>query len=402
MKNIQFKTTEVLIMSKVLIVNAGSSSLKFKLFDMPAEKVLADGEVERLNMAGSKVKIKYGDGKVYKREEDKINYEHSAGIMLNSLKDLGIIDRLRDIDAIGNRVVAGSNIFDKVAKIDDDTLSKIVELGDIAPIHNPVEAEYIEILRRILPDTDQYAIFDSAFFKDVPEVNAIYGIPYELTEKFNIRRYGEHGINHGFLTQRAQEILGNKKAKLVTLHLGSGASVAAEKAGKCYDTSMGFTPMNGLVMGTRSGDIDPALVPFFMKEMGASADEVIDMFNKRSGMLGVSGVSSDMRDLEDSDADRAKLALDMFVNRTVKYAASYITELGGVDAIVFSGGIGEHDQWVREQVCQKLEIFGIKLDGKLNEAEKPGDLGKKDSSARILLIPANEELAMVRDVAKEL
>lgn len=389
-------------MSKVLIVNAGSSSLKFKLFEMPQEKVLADGEVERLNMPGSKVKIKYGNGEVYKAEEDKIDYERSAGIMLNNLKDLGVIDHLRDIDAIGNRVVAGSDIFDKVVKIDDDSLSQIVELGDIAPIHNPVEAEYIEIIRRILPDTDQYAIFDSAFFKDVPEVNSIYGIPYELTKKFTIRRYGEHGINHGFITQEAEKALGNDHAKLVTLHLGSGASVAAEKDGKCYDTSMGFTPMNGLVMGTRSGDVDPALVPFFMKKMGASAEEVIDMFNKRSGLLGVSGVFSDMRDLEDSDDDRAKLALDMFVNRTVKYAASYITELGGVDAIVFSGGIGEHDKWVREQVVKKLEIFGIKLDGDLNEQQKPGDLGTKDSSARILLIPANEELAMVRDVAAAL
>ena len=389
-------------MSKVLIVNAGSSSLKFKLFDMPKETVLADGQVERLNMPGSLVKIKYGDGKVYKSEEDKIDYERSAAIMLNNLKDLGVIDHLRDIDAIGNRVVAGSDIFDKVAKIDDDTLSQIVELGDIAPIHNPVEAEYIEIIRRILPDTDQYAVFDSAFFKDVPEVNSIYGIPYELTKKFTIRRYGEHGINHGFITQQADEILGNDKAKLVTLHLGSGASVAAERNGKCFDTSMGFTPMNGLVMGTRSGDVDPALVPFFMKKMGASADEVIDMFNKRSGLLGVSGVSFDMCDLEDSDKDRAKLALDMFVNRTVKFAASYITELGGVDAIVFSGGIGEHDKWVREQVCKKLEIFGIKLDGQLNEEQKPGDLGAKDSSARILLIPANEELAMVRDVTAKI
>ncbi len=206
-------------MSKVLIVNAGSSSLKFKLFEMPQEEVLADGEVERLNMPGSKVKIKYGDGQVYKAEEDKIDYERSAGIMLNNLKDLGVIDRLRDIDAIGNRVVAGSDIFNKVVKIDDDSLSQIVELGDIAPIHNPVEAEYIEIIRRILPDTDQYAIFDSAFFKDVPEVNSIYGIPYELTKKFTIRRYGEHGINHGFITQQAEEILGNDKAKLVTLHL---------------------------------------------------------------------------------------------------------------------------------------------------------------------------------------
>ncbi|MBU9790244.1 acetate/propionate family kinase [Lentilactobacillus sp. IMAU92037] len=385
-------------MAKVLIVNAGSSSLKFKLFDMPKETVLADGEVERLNMPGSIVKIKYGDGKKYQTTEDKIDYERSAAIMLNNLKDLGVIDHLHDIDAVGNRVVAGSDIFDKVAKIDDDVLQQIVDLGEIAPIHNPVEAEYIKIIQRILPDTDQYAIFDSAFFKDVPEVNSIYGIPYELTEKFTIRRYGEHGINHGFITGQADELLGKKDAKLVTLHLGSGASVAAEKAGKCYDTSMGFTPMNGLVMGTRSGDVDPALVPFFMKRMGAKADEVIEMFNDRSGLLGVSGVSSDMRDLESSKDPRAQLALDMFVNRTVKYAASYITELGGVDAIVFSGGIGEHDQWVREEVCKKLAIFGIKLDAELNDQQKPGDLGTKDSSARILLIPANEELAMVRDV----
>lgn len=385
-------------MSKVLIVNAGSSSLKFKLFDMPKEDVLADGEIERLNMPGSIVKVKYGDGQVYKTVEDNIDYERSAAIMLNGLKDLGIIDHLHEVSAVGNRVVAGSTHFDKVAKIDDEALNWIVQLGEIAPIHNPVEAEYIKIIQRILPDTYQYAIFDSAFFKDVPEVNAIYGIPYELTQKYTIRRYGEHGINHGYITQQAQKLLGYDSAKLVTLHLGSGASVAAEKDGKCVDTSMGFTPMNGLVMGTRSGDLDPALVPFFMKRMGASADEVMDMFNHRSGLLGVSGVSSDMRDLESSDDDRAKLALEMFVNRTVKYAAGYITELGGVDAIVFSGGIGEHDQWVRDQVCKKLEIFGIKLDDQLNKKQQPGDLSTKESSARIFLIPANEELAMVRDV----
>ena len=389
-------------MSKVLCVNAGSSSLKFKLFEMPKETVLADGQVERINLPGSIIKIKYGDGETFKQVEDNVDYERSAAIMLNNLKDLGVIDHLHDIDAVGNRVVAGSTVFDKVAKIDDKALNWINELSEIAPIHNPVEAEYIQIIRRILPETDQYAIFDSAFFKDVPEVNAIYGIPYELTKKFTIRRYGEHGINHGYITQRAQELLGYKTAKLVTLHLGSGASVAAEKDGKCVDTSMGFTPMNGLTMGTRSGDVDPALVPFFMKRMGASAEEVIEMFNDRSGLLGISGVSSDMRDLESSDDDRAKLALDIFVNRTVKYAASYITELGGVDAIVFSGGIGEHDKWVREQVCKKLEIFGIKLDDTLNEKQAPGDLSTKDSTARILLIPADEELAMVRDVADEM
>ncbi|GHP13532.1 acetate kinase [Lentilactobacillus fungorum] len=386
-------------MSKVLIVNAGSSSLKFKLFDMPKETVLADGEIERLNMPGSIVKIKYGQGQTYKATEDKVDYERSAAIMLNGLKDLGVIDHLRDIDAVGNRVVAGSNIFDKVAKVDDEVLQKIVDLGEIAPIHNPVEAEYIKIIQRILPEVDQYAVFDSAFFKDVPEVNAIYGIPYELTEKFTIRRYGEHGINHGYISGEAAQMLKKPAAKLVTLHLGSGASVAAEIAGKCYDTSMGFTPMNGLVMGTRAGNVDPALVPFFMKKMGAEADEVIEMFNHRSGLLGVSGVSSDMRDLESSKEPRAQLALDIFVNRTVKYAASYITELGGVDAIVFSGGIGEHDKWVREEVCKQLGIFGIKLDAELNDQQQPGDLGTKDSSTRILLIPANEELAMVRDVS---
>lgn len=392
----------VSVTSKVLIVNAGSSSLKFKLFEMPKETVLADGQVERINMPGSIIKIKYGDGKTFKRVEDNVDYERSAAVMLNNLRDLGVIDHLHDIDAVGNRVVAGSNVFDKVAKIDDKALNWIDELSEIAPIHNPVESEYIKIIRRILPETDQYAVFDSAFFKDVPEVNAIYGIPYELTKKFTIRRYGEHGINHGYITQKAQELLGYKTAKLVTLHLGSGASVAAERDGKCVDTSMGFTPMNGLTMGTRSGDVDPALVPFFMKRMGASAEEVIEMFNDRSGLLGISGVSSDMRDLENSDDDRAKLALDIFVNRTVKYAASYITELGGVDAIVFSGGIGEHDKWVREQVCRKLEIFGIKLDGMLNEKQVPGDLSTKDSAARILLIPADEELAMVRDVANKI
>lgn len=385
---------------KILIVNAGSSSLKFKLFEMPNEDVLASGEIERLNMPGSKVKIKYGDGEVYKEEQDKIDYEQSAGIMLNRLKDLNVIEHLGDIKAVAHRVVAGANVFDKVTEINDQTLKQIVDLGEIAPIHNPSEAKYIDIVASILPDVKQYAVFDSAFFHDVPEMNGQYGIPHELTEKFGIQRYGEHGINHTYITQEAMKMLGTDKADLVTLHLGSGSSIAAERDGKCYDTSMGYTPMNGLLMGTRAGDVDPALVPFLMKRMGASADEIIEMFNERSGMLGVSGISSDMRDLEESDDSRAKLALDMFLTRVIKYAASYITELDGVDAIVFSGGIGEHDEWVRSEVCKKLRWFGIKLDEEKNHAQQPGDMSAPDSKAKVFLIPADEEIAMVRDVFK--
>jgi len=229
-------------------------------------------------------------------------------------------------------------------------------------------------------------------------MNGQYGIPHELTEKFGIQRYGEHGINHTYITQQAMKMLGTDKADLVTLHLGSGASVAAERDGKCYDTSMGYTPMNGLLMGTRAGDVDPALVPYLMKRMGASADEVIEMFNERSGMLGVSGISSDMRDLEESSEPRAKLALDMFLNRVIKYASSYITELDGVDAIVFSGGIGEHDEWVRSEVCKKLRWFGVELDEEKNKAQQPGDLSAVESKVKVFLIPADEEIAMVRDV----
>ncbi|WP_283680446.1 acetate/propionate family kinase [Lentilactobacillus sp. Marseille-Q4993] len=383
---------------KILIVNAGSSSLKFKLFEMPAEKVLAAGEIERLNMPKSAVKIKYGDGQVYKDTEDNIGYERSAGIMLNRLKDLGVINHLSDINAVGHRVVAGATDFDKVTKITQKSLDRIVELGEIAPIHNPSEAEYINIVASILPEVDQFAVFDSAFFHDVPEMNAIYGIPHELTKTFGIRRYGEHGINHTYITQEALKMLGTDKAKTVTLHLGSGASVAAEVDGKCYDTSMGFTPMNGLIMGTRSGDVDPALVPYLMKRTGADADEIIEMFNKRSGMLGISEISSDMRDLEESDDPQAKLALDMFMNRVIKVAASYIAELDGVDAIVFSGGIGEHDEWVRSEICKKLNWFGVELDEEKNKAQQPGEMNTANSKVKVYLIPADEEIAMVRDV----
>ncbi|WP_268913448.1 acetate/propionate family kinase [Lentilactobacillus sp. SPB1-3] len=383
---------------KILIVNAGSSSLKFKLFEMPNEDVLAAGEIERLNMPGSKVKIKYGDNQVFKDQQDNISYDKSAGIMLNRLKDLHVIDHLGDIKVVAHRVVAGANDFDKVTKITPETLSRIVELGEIAPIHNPSEAKYIDIVTSILPDATQYAVFDSAFFHDVPAMNGQYGIPHELTKKFGIQRYGEHGINHTYTTQQAMKMLGTDKADLVTLHLGSGASVAAERDGKCYDTSMGYTPMNGLLMGTRAGDVDPALVPYLMKRMGASADEVIEMFNERSGMLGVSGISSDMRDLEESSDPQAKLALDMFLNRVIKYASSYITELDGVDAIVFSGGIGEHDEWVRSEVCKKLRWFGVELDEEKNKAQQFGDLSAVGSKVKVFLIPADEEIAMVRDV----
>lgn len=385
-------------MSKILIVNAGSSSLKFKLFEMPAETVLADGEIERINLPGSIIKIKYGDHQEFKETQDNITYQSSAHLMLTELKNIGIIQHLSDIDAIGNRIVAGDHIFSKTTKIDQSIVEKIESLGEIAPIHNPIEAKYIRIIHTILPQVAQYAIFDSVFFRDIPEINAIYSIPYDLTKKYHIQRYGEHGISHGYLTQQASEILKSDQLKLVTLHLGSGASIAAEINGKCFDTSMGFTPMNGVTMGTRSGNVDPSLVPYFMKRLNLSAEGVIKMFNEQSGLLGISGKSSDMRDLESTDDRQAKLALDIFVNRVVKYTAGYIAELNGADAIVFSGGIGEHDEWVRQEVCDRLAYLGVEIDTDLNHQQQPGHLETANSKIKILLIPTNEELAMVRSV----
>lgn len=391
-------------MEKTLIVNAGSSSLKWKLFEMPSEKVLASGTVERINAPASFFKMKY-NGKKFEKTQDNLTQNQAAQMVFEELQNLDIIKDLSEITAVAHRVVAGGQVFKHAVEITPDVLKQIKALSDFAPLHNPMEAKGIETMEQTLPNVKQYAVFDSQFFTDLPEKNAIYSLPYELTKKYQIRRYGEHGISHSYLTERAAKLLNKPQAdvNLVTMHLGSGASLAAVKNGKAFDTSMGFTPLNGVTMGTRSGDIDPALVPFLMKELKLDdPQQVLDIFNQKSGLLGIAEFSSDMRDIkaQEDTNEQAKLAIDIFVNRVVKYAGSFLTELHHADALVFAGGIAENNAWLRKQIIDELAIFNVKLDDKLNEAAQEGLISSPDSAIKVFLIPTDEELMMVRQVAK--
>ncbi|TGD24892.1 acetate kinase [Companilactobacillus suantsaicola] len=391
-------------MQKTLIVNAGSSSLKWKLFEMPSETVLASGDVQRINLPESLFRIKY-NGKKSQMTKDKLTQTQAAQLVFDELQKLEIIHDLSEITAVAHRVVAGGQVFKHAVEITPEVLTQIKQLSDFAPLHNPMEAKGIETMAQTLPNAVQYAVFDSQFFTDLPEKNAIYGLPYELTQKYQIRRYGEHGISHTYLTGRAAELLkiSSDKINLVTMHLGSGASLAAVKNGKAYDTSMGFTPLNGVTMGTRSGDVDPALIPYLMRELNLNdPEEVMNIFNQKSGLLGISEFSSDMRDIkaQEDTNPQAKLAIDVFVNRVVKYAGSFLAELHQADALVFAGGIAEHNPWLRKAVIDELAIFGVKIDDKLNEANDEGIISSKDSTIKVMLIPTDEELMMVRQVAE--
>ena len=391
-------------MQKTLIVNAGSSSLKWKLFEMPSETVLASGDVQRINLPESLFRIKY-NGKKSQMTKDKLTQTQAAQLVFDELQKLEIIHDLSEITAVAHRVVDGGQVFKHAVEITPEVLTQIKQLSDFAPLHNPMEAKGIETMAQTLPNAVQYAVFDSQFFTDLPEKNAIYSLPYELTQKYQIRRYGEHGISHTYLTGRAAELLkiSSDKINLVTMHLGSGASLAAVKNGKAYDTSMGFTPLNGVTMGTRSGDVDPALIPYLMRELNLNdPEEVMNIFNQKSGLLGISEFSSDMRDIkaQEDTNPQAKLAIDVFVNRVVKYAGSFLAELHQADALVFAGGIAEHNPWLRKAVIDELAIFGVKIDDKLNEANDEGIISSKDSTIKVMLIPTDEELMMVRQVAE--
>lgn len=390
-------------MSKILLMNAGSSSVKWKLFEKDTEAVVAKGLVERMLMPGSIFEISYGT-KEYQTTCDHLSYEAAAKMIIDKIVALKIAT-LDQITCVGHRVVAGGEIFKHATKITAESLAQIKALSDHAPLHNPNEAKYIELMQQVLPKVEQYAVFDSCFFTEMPEVNAIFSLPYELTQKYQIRRYGEHGISHAYISKQAAKMLATplENLKMITLHLGSGSSISALKDGKAYDTSMGFTPLTGVTMGTRSGDCDPSLVPFLMEKLQLDATEVLDLLNNQAGLLGISGVSPDMRDLlKQSDNPRCQLALDIFTNRIVKYVGSYFVELGGADVLVFAGGIGENNPNLRQEIIAQLACLGIKIDSLKNQTLKSGVISTPDSKAKVLIVPTNEELAMVQEIKAQL
>ena len=392
-------------MTKVLAINAGSSTLKWKLFSMPDETVIASGLVDRLNLPGSIFKVKLANGQKYTETKDNITNKLAAAMVLTRLKTYGILDHLSEIAGVGHRIVAGGELFKDSAVITPLVLKQIKALKDYAPLHNPVQAYYIEVFQQLLPEAQEVAVFDTSLYADMPAVNYLYSIPYEYYENFGARKYGAHGTSHRYVSARTAEILGKplKDLKLVTLHLGSGSSVTAFDHGKALDTSMGFTPLAGVMMGTRSGDIDPSLVGYLAEKLDVTMPKMIDILNHKSGLLGVSELSPDQRDLEKTQAERpkSKLALDMFVNRVVRYVGSYVAELGGLDALVFTAGSGENGIAMRQAIADKLSYLGVAIDPAKNDFRGEEHIVSPDEApVKVLVVPTNEELMIVRDVMR--
>ncbi|WP_446002293.1 acetate/propionate family kinase [Weissella viridescens] len=389
-------------MSKTLAINAGSSSLKFQLLEMPAEKVIAKGQVERIGMDEGVFTLKYNGEKT---EVLKAFPDHRAAIeeMLEQFNEKQVVSDLSEITGVGHRVVAGGEWFNKSVIVDDEVLEKINRLSAYAPLHNPANAAGIEIFRELLPDAVSVAVFDTAFHQTMPRENYLYSLPYEYYTKYGARKYGAHGTSHRYVSERTSEILGQplEGMKLITLHLGAGASITAVKDGKSLDTSMGFTPLAGITMATRSGDVDPSLVYYIQEHEGLTNEQMLYILNNKSGLLGISTLSSDMRDLEEVEDtnEHAKLAMDMFIDRVVRYIGQYYVEMGGVDALTFTAGIGENAAEVREKIIDRLGFMGIKIDTEANKVRgEEKVVSTDDSAAKVLVVPTNEELEIARDV----
>ena len=391
---------------KVLVINCGSSSLKYQVLNMTSESLLAKGLVDRIGLEGSLLKHEKTSLDDKFIQEIPMNDHKDAIInVINALTDpvYGVVKSMDEIQAVGHRVVHAGEKYAQSVIIDNAVIKALEECISLAPLHNPPNLQGIAACQELMPDTPQVAVFDTAFHQTMPPESYIYAIPYEYYTKYGIRRYGFHGTSHKYVSERAAYILGVNLAdlKLITCHLGNGASVSAIKRGRCIDTSMGFTPLAGLVMGTRSGSIDPAIISFIADTEGLSADDVLNILNKKSGMLGISGLSSDFRDIQDAIADgnmRAELSLKVFTHRVRYYIGAYIAEMNGVDAIVFTAGVGENDDITRAIICNDLGNLGIKLDLVKNKVRgKETIISRDDSRVAILLIPTNEELMIARD-----
>ncbi|MCS9993050.1 acetate kinase [Weissella confusa] len=390
-------------MAKTLAINAGSSSLKFQLLEMPAETVIAKGQIERIGLPESVFTMKF-NGEKTEIVRDIADHKEAIEEMLEQFRAHNVADK-SEITGVGHRVVAGGEWFNKSVIVDEEVLHKIHRLADYAPLHNPANATGIEVFQELLPDAISVAVFDTAFHQTLPRENYLYPLPYEYYTKYGARKYGAHGTSHRYVAELTADILGKplEELKIITLHLGAGASITAIKDGKSFDTSMGFTPLAGLMMATRAGDVDPSLIYYIQEREGLSNGEMLKILNNKSGLLGVSTLSSDMRDLEEvaDTNEHAKLALDMFLNRVIRYLGQYTFEMGGVDAIVFTAGIGENAANVREDIIDRLDFLGIKLDKEANNVRGVERvISTDDSTAKVLLVPTNEELEIARDVER--
>ncbi len=388
----------------ILVINCGSSSLKYQLINSDTEAVLAKGLCERIGIDGMLTYQPEG-GEKEKSEIAMPTHTEAINAVLAALTNekSGVIKSLSEVGAVGHRVVHGGEKFTSSCLINDESMKAIEECNDLAPLHNPANLIGIRACQELMPGVPMVAVFDTAFHQTMPDVAYTYGIPYEYYEKYKVRRYGFHGTSHSYVSKRTAEIVGKPydQMKIIVCHLGNGASISAVNCGKSVDTSMGLTPLEGLVMGTRSGDLDPAIIDFVGKKEGLSLDEMNEVLNKKSGMLGISGVSSDGRDLEaaaETGNKRAQLALDVFDYRVIKYIGAYAAAMNGVDAIAFTAGIGENNIKMRKDVCSSLTYLGVKLDEEKNNVRgEERIISADDSKVQVLLVPTNEELAIARE-----
>ena len=395
---------------KILVLNSGSSSIKYKLYDMDNESVLAQGGVERIGLDKAFIKVKLPNGEKKQIMADLPTHKEGVSLVFNCLLDpeFGAIKSLDDIEAVGHRIVQGGDKYDKSVILTKQVEKDIEELCDLAPVHNAGHLKGIRAVNELMPNTPQVCVFDNAFHSTMPDYAYLYAIPYDLYENYHVRRYGFHGTSHRYVSHRVCEMLGLdfNKAKIITCHIGNGASVAAITNGKVVDTSMGLTPLEGLMMGTRCGDIDPSAVTYLMDKLDKKPQEMCDYLNKKSGVIGITGISSDMRDIENAAKEgneRAQLALKMYDYRIKKYIGAYAAALGGVDVVVFTAGVGENQTGTRAQACKGLEFMGIKIDEAKNATiyGEEAIISTPDSKVKVVVVPTDEEIVIARDT-KEL
>ena len=385
---------------KIMSVNCGSSSLKFSIFEMDNKELIASGYFEKVTIPGSFFNIKFNGEKIHE-DIDMMNHTEAVEIMLDRIVKLGIVKDLSEIEAVGHRVVHGGDKYNKSVVITDEVIDDIVKFSDLAPLHNPANLLGIKAIKEALPDVVNVAVFDTAFHQTMEAEEYIYPVPYSWYEDLMVRKYGFHGTSHCFVSKQIERIQGTKNYKAIICHLGSGGSLSAIKNGESVDTSMGFTPLPGIMMGTRSGDIDPSIIGYVADKESLTVDQVVNALNKQSGFLGLSGKSSDFRDVwagVEEGNERCKLAVDKYVKTVVDYIAMYYVELGGVDVIAFTAGLGENAIPVREKICEKLECLGVKLDKEANNTRgEEIKISTKDSKIDVYVIPTNEELMIAED-----
>ena len=389
---------------KILVINAGSSSLKYQLIDMETEGVLLKGLCERITFPGSELTQKTADGRVLNIKQDMKDHTDAINLVLKAMVDekYGAIKSTKEIAAVGHRVLHSGEDFKHSVVVDDEVIRICEKNAELGPLHMPGNIACIKSCREVMPGVPMVCVFDTTFHSTMPPKAYMYGIPYAAYDQFKIRKYGFHGTSHKFVSEETIKLLGRKDAKIIICHLGNGSSISAVKDGKCLDTTMGFTPLEGLVMGTRSGDIDPAAIDFMRKKLNIPADEIVNFLNKKCGMLGVSELSSDMRDLESAikeGNEKAKLAVDITAYRIKKYIGAFAATLNGVDAIVFTGGIGEHSDYMRELVMSDMEYLGVDFDFEANKGREDGVrvISKPTSKVKVLILPTNEELSIARE-----